>query len=136
MTKREAITKISKLERLAAKAGTPQEAANARRAVEDLKKKHGITDRELQMGAKGDAFDDLVGRLDAYARSQTRQSLPASVFEVLGTIKSKTTEEDKAKALENLVGVVRVGSFLFGSKGMGPIKEIVEETLKRHSLTI
>lgn len=136
MTKKEAITKISKLERLAAKAGSPQEAANARRAVEDLKKKHGITDRELQVGAKAEAFDDLVGRLDAYARSQTRQSLPASVFEVLGTVKSKTSEEDKTKALETLVGVVRVGAFLFGSKGMGPVKEIVEETLKRHSLTI
>jgi hypothetical protein len=136
MTKREAITKISKLERLAAKAGSPQEASNARRAVEDLKKKHGITDRELQIVGKADAFDDLVGRLDAYARSQTRQSLPASVFEVLGTIKSKTAEDDKAKALDNLVGVVRVGAFLFGTAGMGPIKEIVEETLKRHSLTI
>jgi hypothetical protein len=136
MTKKEAITKISKLERLAAKAGSAAEASNARRAIDDLKKKHGITERELQVGTKADAFDDLVGRLDAYARSQTRQSLPASVFEVLGTIKSKTAEEDKANALEKLVGVVRVGAFLFGSKGMGPIKEIVEETLKRHSLTI
>jgi hypothetical protein len=136
MTKKDAINKISKLERLAAKAGSPQEAANARRAVEDLKKKHSITDRELQLGAKSDAFDDLVGRLDAYARSQTKQALPNSVFEVLSKVKSDTNEDDKARALENLVGVVRVASFFFGKSGMGPVKDIVEETLKRHALTI
>lgn len=134
MTKKEVITKISKLERLAAKAGSPQEAANARRAVADLKKKHQITDKELQVGAKAEAFDDLVGSLDAYVRSQTRQSMPAPVFEVLSKIKSDMKEDDKANSLEKLVGVVRVASFLVG--GMGPIKKIVDETLKKHDLTI
>jgi hypothetical protein len=133
MTKREAITKISKLERLAAKANS-HEAANARRAIEDLKKKHGVTDRELKVGVKADAFDDLVGRLEAYARTQSQ--LPAPVFEVLSKVKSDTKEEDKAKALENLVNIVRVATLLFGSKGMGAVKEIVDKTLEQHSLII
>jgi hypothetical protein len=136
MTKKEAISKISKLERLAAKAGSPQEASNARRAIADLKKKHEISDKELQVGTKAEAFDDLVGRLDAYARSQTRQSLPAPVFEVLSKIKTDMKEDDKANALEKLVGAVRIASFLIGSKGMGPVKTIVDETLKKHDLTI
>lgn len=134
MTKKEAITKISKLERLAAKAGSPSEAANAQRAIEDLKKKHGITDRELKVGAKAEAFDDLVGRLEAYARTQPQ--LPAPVFDVLSGVKSKTNEEDKAKALENFVNVVRIASLLLGPKNMGPIKEIVDKTLQQHSLVI
>jgi hypothetical protein len=136
MTKKEAILKISKLEKLANKAGTPQEAANARSVIDDLKKKHSITDGEIQLGAKVDAFDDLVGRLDAYVRSQTKQQLPAPVFEVLSKIKTSTNEEDKAKALKTIVDAVRFTSLLFGTKGMGPIKEIIEETIKKHSLTI
>jgi len=134
MTKAEAIKKISKLNKLAEKAGTPQEAETARRAAEDLRRKHSISERELQLRAKAAAFDDLVGRLDAYARTQSQ--LPAPVFEVLSKIKSDTKEEDKANVLEKVVNMVRVGALLLSRKSMGPVKEIVEETIRRHGLTI
>jgi Protein of unknown function (DUF2786) len=134
MTRKDVISKISKLERLAAKAGTPHEAASARAAAEDLKKKHAISDRELSVGGKAAALDDLILKLRAYALRHP--DMPPPVVDTIDRFRNESKEEDKAKALETIVNVARVGSLFLGRKGMGPVKDIIDETLKQHGVTI
>lgn len=134
MTKDDAKGKVSKLLRLAEKAGTPQEADSARRTAAEIKKKYGITDEELSLGTKAAAFDDLVGKLDAHARRHPE--MPPAVFEVLTKMKTDMSEDDKAASLVKLVGTIRVAALFLGSKKMGGVKEVVEDALRRYSLTI
>lgn len=133
MTRQEAVVKINKLRRLAARAGSPQEAENAKRTASEIRVKFGLTENDLAVSAKAEAFDDILGRIDAHARKSP--DLPPPVFEVISGIKKETSEEDKAKGLEKLVGIVRIGALLFGGK-IRPIKSIIEDVLKKHELTI
>ena len=134
MTKKEALVRVTKLRRLAERAGSPQEAANARRAIADVCRTHSLSEADITIGTKAEAFDDLMGRLDAVTKGN--KDLPHAVAEVLAHLKADMKEEEKAGALEKTVAAVRVGALFLGRKKMGALKDVVEETLKRHSLVI
>jgi hypothetical protein len=133
MTKTEAILKVRKLRKLAEKNESPGEASSAIATAKDLCRKHNLTEADLTVGTKAEAFDDLIERLDAYTK--TRRELPDSIAYVLERMKRDMKEEEKSSALEQVVAAARIGSIFLGKK-MGPVKEIVEETLRRHSLVI
>lgn len=135
MTKTDAIKKISKLRRLAERPGSQQEAENARREISRLTQQFSLSESDLTKGIKAEAFDDLAGKLDAYAR-KNQDKLPAPAIEVIEQLKKKMTEEEKAGALEKLVGTVRLASLILGKSKMGGIKEVVEKVLNEYGVVV
>lgn len=130
MTREEAAEKVAKLWRLAEKAGTPAEAETAKKTALKLVKEHNLTDRELSMGSRAAAFDDLMSALDTYVSGQP---VPVIVREVIDRMKKDTKKEDKADALGKFVVGLRAASLFVDVRG---IKTIVEEVLKKHGVTI
>lgn len=135
MTKKEAIAKVVKLRRLASGNASKPEADSARSHAARICKENDLTEGDLSTGARVEAFDDLVERLDHYAKVHGKD-LPGAAVDVLGMVKSKFKEEDKVAALEKLVGAVRIASFLMGRSAMGGIKDVVEEVLQKHGVSV
>ena len=133
MTKKEAVRKVRKLRKLAENNRSPDETSSALTAARDLCKKYNLTDTDLAQGTKAEAFDELIQKLDTYTK--TRRELPESIAYILERLQRDMKEEEKSTALEQVVAAVRIGSIFLGRK-MGPVKEIVEETLRHHSLII
>jgi len=138
MTKREAVEKVCKLRRLADRAGTPAEAESARRAASKIMADHRLTSEDIAIEAKCAAFDDLLGRLEVFVATHPERSVPLSVIkDAVSRAKSGTKAEDKARALGAFVGGVRT-AFMFASSSKTVIaaKEIVDEVLRAHDVTI
>lgn len=136
MTRLEAMEKVAKLKRLAKRAGSPAEAENARGAAHKIVAKYQLTPRELASGAKANALDDLLGALDSFVKGQ-REKVPAAVLDVIERVKRDTKPEEKADALEKLVGATRVVAMFFGHRDdVSRIRDIIEQTLQQHEITI
>jgi len=133
MTRNEAITKVRKMRNQAKGNNSPAEAATARRLSDELMKKHGLKESDLMADSKTLAFEELLAELESYSRSK---SLPPAVAEAVGMLKKDMSNKEKADALEKIVTVVRIGSLFIGKKHMGPIKEILEETLRKHEIIV
>lgn len=134
MTKDEAVTRIRKLKKVASSSSaTAGEISNAKNAAEELRRKFDLSEDLIDRGVRAEAFDDLVGRIEA--TSKLRAELPGAVTEVLGMLKKEMSEEEKARGLEKIVGAVRVASLLFGRSKWKAIRDAVEETLKKHDVT-
>lgn len=130
MTKAEAAEKVAKLRRLAAGTNVAAEADSAKRRADELIKQFGLTEVELSAGSRANAFDDLLTELDGYIR---KHEVPTVVFEVIERMKKDTKKEDKAKALEKFVTVVR-GAALF--LDVGGVKKVMDQVLAKHGVTI
>lgn len=130
MTKNEAAEKVAKLRRLAAGTNNAAEADSARRRADELIKQFGLTEVELSAGSRANAFDDLLTELDGYIR---KHEVPTVVFEVIEKMKKDTKKEDKAKALEKFVTIVR-GAALF--LDVGGVKKVMDQVLAKHGVTI
>jgi arginine utilization protein RocB len=134
MTKSEALEKIRKLQAVAKSTSSREEAENAKRRCEELCKKYSISKEDLALALHVAAFDDLAERLESFAR--IRSDLPPIVSETIEKMRKGMSQKEKADMLGKVVGGVRIGSMLLGRAKMGPIKEIVDETLRRHEIVI
>ena len=141
MTKHEAAEKVAKLMRLAKGSSNPHESSTARAQAEKMVREHSLTEEDLTSGARAAAFDELMDSLHAYVRNHP--ALPDGMFgtsavvtDVLNRIKN-IKETDKAVWLGRITRNLRIGSALVGDdptiKGM---KKVLDETLRRHDITI
>lgn len=133
MTREEAIAKVVKLRNQAKGGSSPSEAASAMKIASELMAKYKLTEMDLGTDRKTVAFEELLAELESYSRSQ---ELPPSVAEAVSMLKKNMTPVEKAKALEKITGAVRIGAFFLGKKQMGPIKDIIERTLRKHEIVI
>ena len=133
MTRDEALAKIVKLRNQAKGNSSTSEAANALKIASELMAKYRITEEDLAGDRKTVAFDELLAELDTYSRSR---ELPPSVAEAISMLKKNMSPAEKANALQKIVGIARVGAFFMGSKTLGPVKEIIERTLRRHEIVL
>jgi hypothetical protein len=134
-TKTEAAEKVAKLRRLAAHAGTgKEEAQSAKVRASELISKWGLTESDLALGAKANAFDDLMTALDAYVK---KHDVPIPVFHVIDKIKRETSKEDKAAALDKIKSSVEVISMFFGfDKTVAGVRKTIDEVVTRHELKL
>jgi len=134
VTKTEAAEKVAKLRMLAERNPNPNEAKAARERAAKIMAEHGLTEVDISVGARAAAFDELAERLEGFVR---RHEVPAPVYEVFDHIKKKTAKEDKGKALEKIVGIVRLAG-LFGAidPTVKTVKKAVDEVLEKHKITI
>lgn len=133
MTRDEAISKVRKIRNQARGNDSAPEAATARKLADELMKKHGLKEADLMADSKTLAFEELLAELESYSRSK---SLPPAVSEAISMFKKEMSPPEKADALEKIVTVVRIGSLFMGKKHMGPIKEILEATLRKHEIVV
>lgn len=135
MTRAEAAKRVGKLRNLAARAGTPAEAATARQRADDLVKQFILTETELSIGARARAFDEVLDRLDAFVKAN-RDKLPSPILDIASKIK-ETSEEEKASTLTKLVNATRfTAMFLGGNKTVAGLKEIVDSALRNQDVVI
>ncbi len=134
MTRAEAAKKVEKARRLAKKAGTAEEADTAKRVAEKLIKDHGLTDEELEAGAKIQVFDELCDRLGDYV---ARHEVPRPVIDAIEKLKTSASEKEKKAALSKIVGAVRLASLFFGSdKTVAGAKKIIDDVLLTYEVKI
>lgn len=136
ITKKQAAEKVAKLRRVYERPDSGPEGQTARRSAEKLILEHSLTEADLSIGAKVAAFDDLVGQLEIYAKGN-QDKLPGSVADAIDKIKNHTKEEDKAEALDKIVGWSKVSALLFGhNKYVRAVKDTIENVLKKHDVKI
>lgn len=136
MTKKQAAEKVAKLRRLAEKAGTKQEAESARRNADKIVSEFGLTDAELQTGAKAAAFNDLIDSLDSFVRTR-RAMVPGSVMGAIEQVKASTNESEKATAFDRIAAAVKLGNLLFGhDKTVAAIGDLLANVAEKHGIKL
>lgn len=136
MNRSEAVTKVLKLRNLAARAGSPAEADTARRTASKFVQEFSLTEKELSIGNKARAFDDLASRLYSFLHKHSGE-IPSSVGDLLPTIKRKTEDTEKAAGLDKIVTGIRVVSMFLGHvKAVQDLKNIIETVLREHDVTV
>jgi hypothetical protein len=141
MTRKDAAAKIAKLIRLADDPRTqPAEATSARQLASKIQTEYKIGPQDIETDRLCAAFDELVGVVEKIV--ERHPSLPGLfgtrkiVSDVLGSVRC-IGDDDKSARLRQLVGIVRVASFVAGSIPLvAELKAAVDTALANNNVTI
>ena len=133
MTREEAVAKIRKLRNKAKSTNSPAEAASARKIANEMMTKWGLEESDLAADAKTLAFEELLDKLESYAAGK---ELPAAAREAIIMLRKEMSAAEKADVLTNVVWIVRTGALFSSNKEVKEIKNIVEETLHNHQVSV